>query len=117
MPSFKSAFPSKYLKAQDCAETPTLTIKKVAFEDVGQGADVKRKLVASFVERDQRLVLNVTNATTIAELLGSEDYDTWGGRRIKLIASRTTYQGKATACVRIERPAEQLEPVSSDLGF
>ena len=85
-------------------------MKQVGFEDVGSGNDVRRKLLVVFKEREQKLVLNVTNATSIAALHG-DDTDRWPSKRIRLIASKTTYQGKPTACVRVERPDNE------DLGF
>ena len=55
MPSFKEAFPSKWIKAEDCNPPLILEIKSVGYEDVGTGTDVKRKLVVRFVDREQGL--------------------------------------------------------------
>ena len=50
MPSYRKAFPSKFLKADDLPTPQEVEIKHVGFEDVGTGQNQERKLVAHFVE-------------------------------------------------------------------
>ena len=57
-------------------------------------------LVLAFSEIDRPLVLNTTNATTMAELHGPET-DSWGGKKVKLVPATTQYQGKLVKCTRI----------------
>jgi hypothetical protein len=93
------AFPSQYLKAADLnGRTPNVTIKEVSLETVGEDS----KLVVYFNNSEKGLVLNKTNANTIADILGSEDTDDWPGKRIKLITAKVEYQGKRVPAIRVE---------------
>ena len=109
MPSYKTAFPSKYLKAEDLGTTrPIGTIESVDFEEVGTGQKKDRKLVVHFRERTLKpLVLNLINSDTIAEIAGTEDYEEWPETRIVLYATKTEFQGKRVPCVRLEAPPKQ----------
>jgi hypothetical protein len=106
MPSFKTAFPSKYLKADDLGPTrPIVTIADVTFEDIGAGGKKERKLVASFREAGIKpLVLNLINCDSITTAAGTDDYEDWPGVRIQLFASKTEFQGKRVPCVRLCAP-------------
>ena len=107
MPSFRIAFPNKYLKADDLGTTrPIGTIATVSLEDVGSGTTLERKLVVTFRESTLKgLVLNLINATTIAEIAACDDYDEWLGTRVVLYATRTEFQGKRVPCIRVAAPA------------
>lgn len=120
------AFPSNYLKASDLdGRTPNVTIDRMEMETVGED----NKMVLYFAGKDKGLVLNKTNANTIADILGSTDTDDWVGKRIKLITAKVEYQGKRVPAIRVEEAdqaaAEQLrrkpEPVTapddSDIPF
>ena len=107
MPSYRKAFPSKFLKADDIAVSQDVEIKRVAFETVGAGQRQERKLVVHFVELEKGLVLNLINADTIAEITGSDDYESWGGHRITLFPTKTEFQGKRVPCLRITEPSRQ----------
>ena len=74
----------------------TYTVSGCLAEDVGDNT----KLVLAFSETDRPLVLNTTNATTMAELHGSET-DSWEGKKVKLVPATTQYQGKLVKCTRI----------------
>jgi hypothetical protein len=122
MPSYKTAFPSKFIKAEDLGTTrPIGTIASVDFEDVGAGANKDRKLVLHF-EGDllKPLVLNMINSDTIAELADSDDYETWPGCRLQLFATKTEFQGKRVPCIRIcappkGKPAASRKPAKDDI--
>ena len=102
MPSFRSAFPARWLKAEDCHPPVILTIKTVGFEDVGSGADVKRKLVVRFEERPEGFILNVTNGNLIAALLGTDDYDDWVGSRICLASRKVPFKDGLVDAIRVQ---------------
>ena len=56
MPSYRIAFPSKFLKAEDLGNTrPIVTIASVDLEDVGELARVVRELEAALVILDPLL--------------------------------------------------------------
>lgn len=101
MANINDAFPSKYIKASDLQGTePVVTIKRVAFEDVGK--DKERKPIVYFKGKDKGLVLNKTNANKIVQLSGRGDTDDWKGLQIKLYATETQFAGETVDCVRIK---------------
>ena len=94
---YKDIYRSKYMKADDLnGRSATYTVSGCIAEDVGDDT----KLVFAFSETDRPLVLNTTNATTMAELHGSET-DSWEGKKVKLVPATTQYQGKTVKCTRI----------------
>ena len=94
---YKEIYRSKYMKADDLnGRSATYTVSGCIAEDVGDD----RKLVLAFSETDKPLVLNTTNATTMAELHGPET-DEWEGEKVKLVPATTQYQGKLVKCTRI----------------
>ena len=94
---YKDVYRSQYMKADDLnGRTATYTVTGCTAEAVGEDT----KLVLAFTETDRPLVLNKTNATTMAELHGPET-DGWTGKQIKLVPATTQYQGKMVKCTRI----------------
>ena len=81
------AFPSKYLKAEDLkGEHVTFTIEEFNTEEVG--SEEGSKPVISFVNTLKKMVLNKTNAETIAKLYGGET-DQWPGKKLILYSKET----------------------------
>jgi hypothetical protein len=116
--AYKDYFPSKYLKVDDLkGRKLALTIAKAVAEEVGQGADKKEKLVIYFRETTKGLVANRINADTIAEIVGTDDEQDWVGHRILLVPSRTEFQGKRVACIRVEAPGDVALPAAPDPLF
>lgn len=106
--NINNAFPSKYLKSGDITdEDMVLTISHVEIENVGQGGDTELKPIVYFTETDKGLVLNKTNAATIAKVVGTPETDGWPGKKIALFATEVDFQGKQTLAlrVRIRAPA------------
>jgi hypothetical protein len=56
--------------------------------------------VLHFQGADKGLVLNKTNANTIAAIFG-EETDNWFGHPLEVYPSETDYQGKRVACIRV----------------
>lgn len=107
--NINDAFPSTYLKAEDLrGQRVAVQIGSVKMEEVGQGHDQEEKPVVYFNGKDRGLVLNKTNATTIASLYGS-DTEQWRNNWITLFPTQTDFQGKQVACLRVEMqpPAQQ----------
>lgn len=99
--NINSMFPSKYLKASDADENPTLTIKDVVYEEMKNRDDQdEQKPVLYFVEVDKGMVLNRTNAKTIANMYG-EDTDGWIGERVVLTAVDVDAFGQTQRALRI----------------
>lgn len=112
------AFPSKYLTAADlCNSTVTVVIETMIMEEVQKGED--KKPVVYFRGKNKGLVLNKTNANTIADMHGQE-MDTWGGKSISLWPTQTEFQGRAVACIRVKlggSDGPQTSPVAQAEAF
>ena len=120
MPSYKTAFGS-YIKAEDLGGRQVrVTIERVAIEEIKSDNKSEKKLVAHFAGKDKGLVLNRTNADTLNEIFGTDDYDEWTGAVI-LFPDITTFGGKKVPCVRIRAnagaapaPEPEPEPITED---
>jgi hypothetical protein len=116
MPSIMNEFPSKYLKAGadvPAEEVVVLTITSTKFDMVGQGEDAERKPIVYFKETGEKgLVLNKTNATAISKALGSDDYETWVGKRISIAATDVEYAGKVTLGLRVRTTPPKADAVA-----
>lgn len=98
------AFPSSWISVEDVKTPQTLTIYSCEIEEVGP--DKEPKLVISFTEREQKLIVNKTNATTISTLHG-DDTDDWIGKTITLYRSTANFGGKTMPAIRVDdRPAQ-----------
>lgn len=102
-----AAFPSQYLKSEDIGQArPVVVMDRVEVEEVGDG----HKPVLYFRGKEKGLILNKTNAGMIAEITGSDETDTWRGKRILLYQTKTDFQGKRVPCIRIDYPETSRTP-------
>ena len=89
------AYPSRYLKAANLdGDGPIVTIKSVAIEELGSNGD--KKPVAYFKEMEKGLVLNRTNAETIALFTHEDDMEAWIGYRIGLTPRRSSSKASSS---------------------
>lgn len=103
-----AAFPSTYLKAADLNERDiTVTINDVKQEEVGDDS----RPVVYFRGAKKGLVLNKTNATTIAEAYGN-DTDDWFGKPVTLYEAEAEYQGKRMPAIRVRIPKQEAKRTS-----
>lgn len=90
----------------------TLTIKSVGEEEMFDRDSGKKKkgLCLHFQEKDLPMVLNVTNATTIAEVVGSDMMKDWVGRKIIVGQSKIKAFGKENYAIRVrsKKPDEKV---------
>jgi hypothetical protein len=117
MPKVSSVFSSKYLKADDLeGENVTFTIQDAEVVNMGQDGQVDEKIVLTFLMQDKKMVLNKTNATTIAKLYG-DDTDDWIGKRVTIGVREVDFQGKATLALRVSvmKPKPIAGETSGDL--
>ncbi len=112
--SISDLFPSRYLKPSDVGENDLmLTIERLTIEEFGRGDRKENKPVAYFRETDKGLVLNKTNATTIARLYGDKCAN-WVGKKVALYVTEVSYQGTPMLGIRVRmRPPSQ--PQQPDL--
>ena len=116
MVSINTLFPSKYLKADDIDGEQIVSINGVTQEEVGDEREMKA--VVLFAELPKGLVLNKTNASTIAALYGPET-DSWKGNRITLFATPVEFKGKMSMGVRVKpiMPLEAAVPAAVPADF
>jgi hypothetical protein len=108
-------FPNKYLAAADLrGKDVTLTIFALKSETLKTSDGDEPKWTMHFSEMQsrapaerKRLVLNKTNAKTIAKLLGTET-DDWLGQRITLFGTTCQAFGETVECIRVrpQRPRQ-----------
>lgn len=106
MPNVNEMFPSRFLKAQDLeGQEVEAVIKEIEETEL----DDESKYVVTFVDASKGLVLNKTNATSIAARYGDET-DAWLGKPIILYPDRTPMGGKIVDCIRVRVPADPSAP-------
>lgn len=93
-------FPSRYLKAEDISEETKVTIDKVTEEEVAK----EKKLVVHFSELDKGVVLNKTNAYSIAKITGSKVFSEWSGQTVVIIKTPVPYKGDVVDAIRFKAP-------------
>jgi hypothetical protein len=108
MAHWRLLIPTKYLSFADLrGRDVTVTIESVERTEMAE-KDQKtkktrkvKKAVINFVGKDKQLALNVTNASTIVDLYGSET-DNWKGKAITLYPTTCHAFGNAdTECIRV----------------
>ena len=110
MANIHEVFPSKYLRASDLGGvSPVVTIDRVEFEPVGRAREMKG--VVYFAGKQKGLVLNKTNATKMAEIVGSLETDDWPGSRVQLYATEVEFQGDTVETIRCKAPATARKPI------
>ena len=81
--------------------------------------DGAQKVVLQFDGAQKGLVLNVTNAETITQNLGSDEIDEWIGKYITIYPTTTMFSGKTVPCIRVkeEMPEVKAETSDDDIPF
>ena len=114
-------FPSRYVTAFDLnGSDVTAKILRVGIEEMRSQRGTENKPVVYFENAKKAMVLNKTNAMTIASLYGPET-DDWAGKMITLYATDVDAFGKTQRAIRIrpQAPADnnadkQIEEVVTD---
>lgn len=111
----KLLFPRDYVSAEEFkGKDVTLTIAGIALEDLQlRAGGKKRKPVLSFRETRKKLVLNVTNAESIARIHGVRAEE-WLGKPITLYPTQAQFGRETVSCIRVRLPrAQSPAPASS----
>lgn len=103
-----SAFPSRYLQANDLppGRSVLVTMADVKIEDIAGDDGREDKPVLYFQGKQKGLVLNKTNANTIADAYGDES-DHWYGKPVEIFPTETEFRGRRVACLRVRVPRSQ----------
>ena len=113
MTTVSEAFPSNFLKASDLNNrTVKAMIDRVVFEEIGMNKD--KKPVMYFKKWKKGLVLNKTNAETIAVIHG-QHFEGWTGKEIELFSQMVPFQGQNVAAIRCRAVVEVAEGDPDDL--
>ena len=100
-----SAFATKYLKASDL-QGRDVTVKMGRVEQEKIGDD--QKLILYFQGKEKGMVLNKTNANSIADVYGGETND-WYGQTIILFEQMVDFQGKRVPGLRVRAPRLRVQ--------
>lgn len=84
------------------------------FEDNGKKS---RKIVLGFAGKDKGLVVNKTNAQTIAHNIGSDDTDDWIGQEIIMYPTRVDFGGQMVDAIRVKEKVPEVAEDDSDVPF
>lgn len=96
--NINAAFPSAYLKAADLnGQRVTVTMSHVKEEKIGED----KRPVLYFQGKEKGIVLNKTNANSIASAYGF-DTDDWAGQRIEIFPMDVEFQGKMVEAIRVK---------------
>lgn len=104
MANINEVFPSDYLKADDFGGiegAPVLA--EISHTTIERMKDNTDKICVHLRGYDRGLLLNKTNATTIASYAGPET-DDWGGVQVVVYVAMVEYQGKTTEGIRLRQP-------------
>jgi hypothetical protein len=114
---FDDLYGSKYFSAADLhGETPRRKIGKVEIGDLrDKDGSTKRKFLVYFKGEDKPMVLNRTNARTLAAALG-KDPTAWIGVVVELYAEMTSL-GKEGVRLRIIKTASAADDVNDRIKF
>src|SRR5271170_3043297 len=113
MPNISAMIGSgKYLREADVTPAVTVTIKRVAQENMARNDQPQElKWVCYFHEVDKGLALNATNTKRIAKALLAEDTDQWLGKKIALYFDPDIeFGGKITGGIRVKRAPVAANP-------
>jgi len=114
MPHIDEFFPSKYLKASDLqGRDVRVTIASLNPEQFENDGKTETKLVCYFAKKEKGVVLNKTNAATIATAYGY-DYTQWPGNQITLYMAMVDAWGETREAIRVRVTAENMRAVSSN---
>lgn len=108
MANINELYPSNFIRAADLEGNEwTLTITQMNEAEPMQ--DGKFKPAIYFQEYDKGLILNKTNAMTIAGYYGPETSG-WIGKQIILYPAKVQFNNQMTDAIRVRAPARQAAP-------
>ena len=104
----------KWLRSSDIEQDTTVTIKDATRETLDGDDGPEKKLALHFEGDLAPLILNKTNITRLADLLGP-DTDDWVGKKVVLwVDDNVTYGSKTVSGLRIKALKVAKRPVNPD---
>lgn len=115
MGNYKEQFGS-FLKIEDIQGKGDVrvVVESVTVDEIKNDDGKDKKLVAHFVGKEKGLVLNRTNADSLAEISGSDKTEDWSGTPVILFVDPSVmFGGKKVGGIRMrgvrQRPQQQVE--------
>lgn len=100
--NINNVFESKYLKASDLnGKKIKLTVSDVSTDTFENNGKQETKLILSFAGKKKGMVLNKTNAMSLAGAWGPET-DGWEGKECAVFPAKVPFQGQMVDALRIE---------------
>jgi hypothetical protein len=114
MTNYDDVYGSRFLAATDLKAPVTVTIEKIDYEQFARPGELPRtKAVVYFKNASKPMVLNKTNASTLASAFG-KNFANWVGKRATIKTEPTLFGGKKTLGLRLyplngpDRPAPAI---------
>jgi len=111
--NFDDLYPGRFLKAGNFATGPgTLTIRAVRREEIEGDKGAEMKVLLSFAECEQDMVLAKVNGIAIRAMFGG-DVANWIGKRVAFYATSEImpFPGKREPCIRVFGSPDIVEDV------
>ncbi len=91
MKTVSEVYPSMWLSPADLKGMKVaVTISEVAVEELRNATGGKQpKIILTFHGKTKRMALNVTQARSVAQLTGTEEFEAWAGHSVALFATET----------------------------
>ena len=108
---WKKHFNPKYLGAYSLENGEDLVVKIIELIDEEvQGSDGNKEILPVLYLKNQKpFILNKTNATTIAKVVGSDYVEDWPGHKIQIFATSVSAFGTNTMALRVRPVAPKKE--------
>lgn len=108
--------------AEIVGKTPTLTIERVALEEVellkkddGEAGKMKDRVIVYFAKIKRGWLLNRTNAECLRALFDSRETQDWIGKRVTLHALNVKVGPKMEPGIRVKGSPDITEPITFEL--
>ena len=111
MVDINQVYSGAWLKASDLlGRDHKLTIESADIHEFkNKDGTTKKQLVLSFVGKQKRLGLNITNASTIAKNLDSTESAAWIGKQITLYPTTDRLGHEMVDCIRVREVINQRQ--------
>lgn len=109
MPHINDLFPSTLLTREDFPKPVVAEILDVTEEKLETPRGPEAKWIVWFKSAKKRLVLNRTNATAIAKIVGSDRTEDWCGHHVELFNDTSVVGPHGRGGIRVRAPS-QPEP-------
>src|SRR5262245_17621948 len=101
MSTFDDLYSGRFLAASDLKGPVTATIERIEEETFEQtGKPARRKAVLYFRKARKPVILNKTNAITLAAAFG-KDFRNWPGKDVLINPEPVLFAGKSTQGIRL----------------